>query len=90
MLHSLRFLEIVFPPADPGYISLGSPAHQDRVGNISYVENKLNLPCLALRIYFHGFHPLSDVTSHRRRVVVRKEGMQTIVSMYELITTPLS
>ncbi|ODM15043.1 hypothetical protein SI65_09538 [Aspergillus cristatus] len=90
MLHSLKFLEIVFPPADLGYISLRSPAHQDWVETTSYVEDKLNLSRLTLRVYFHGFRSLSDATPHRRSVLTREEGMQTTISMYELIASPLS
>ncbi|OJJ85894.1 uncharacterized protein ASPGLDRAFT_1290912 [Aspergillus glaucus CBS 516.65] len=90
MLYSLKFLEIIFPPTIPGCIFLGSPAHQNWIETISYVQGKLNLPRLTLRIYFPNLRSFQDKMLHRKSALTREEGMQSIVSMHESITSPLS
>lgn len=91
MLHPLKFLEVIIPPADTHYMSLGSSAYEDCDKTVSYLQETLSRPgWLTLRIYFQDFQCLDEASPYRRSVVSREQGLWTIVAMYERILFPLS
>lgn len=50
MLSHLRFLEIVFPPTDYQYLRVRQPALKAWMHTIDYIQDKMNLPNITLRI----------------------------------------
>lgn len=89
MLHYLRSLEFVFPPADSNYLSIESPVYKEWARTIEHVKEHLNQPALMIRVHFSDFMFPRWATKHGRSDLTREEGME-IVSMYQRILTPLS
>lgn len=73
----LWFLWLVFPPVDPGYVPLESPASQDWVEAISYVQEQFSdqrrlLACL--RIYFYDLdakeEDIQNTVAVQKRIIL--------------------
>ena len=90
MLHLLKFLEAVIPPADPDYMSSESSAYTDWDKAVAYLQETLCPGWLTSRIYFHDFRCLHEASPYRKSVISREQGIQTIIAMYERILVPLS
>lgn len=91
MLHLLKFLEVVIPPADPDYMSSESSAYEDWGKTVSYLQETLSHPgWLTLRIHFQDFRCLDEASPYRRSLISREHGLQTIIAMYERILFPLT
>lgn len=95
MLRHLRFLELVFPPVEGNVdfqdISANSPVYEDWIAAIDYARGNLNLPALTVRVYFQDFRTYAETPPYRKSVsLTREKGLQTIVSVYELLVSPLS
>lgn len=90
LLHLLKFLEVVIPPADPDYMSSESSAYKDWDKTISYLQRTLYPGQLTLRIYFHDFRCLIEASPYRKSFISREQGFQTIIATYDRILLPLS
>lgn len=86
--HYLKFLEIVFPPADPDYVPSDSLVYNDWVQTMNYIKES-NLRLETLRVHFFDFTFPQFVTAYRKSDLTWGGGM-AIVSMYQRILEPVA
>jgi hypothetical protein len=85
----IKFLEVVFPPFNDGYLRPYEPAYQDWLRTIYYVRDKLYLPTLTLRVYMADHYPNGAGVTPFRSNITKEQGM-TIFRMYARTLGPLS
>ncbi|EAQ87180.1 predicted protein [Chaetomium globosum CBS 148.51] len=84
----LRFLEVVFPPYPPsGWPQAGHPAMDDWWATVDWLQDKVNLPALTLRLVGAG---ANEVTPDAYTATITVSEGDTIMKAHMALLRPLT